>query len=315
MSCRWVSSWSRSSSWAGLNSATCRAISEPIDPPAPVMRTRWPARDRRTALRSVLTVVRPRRSSMRGSRAWRIGAVCSLPAADVADRGQDLHGHPGRLGRAQGPVHQLGRGVGDGQQHLLDGVAIGRGGDVLDAAHDGDADQRQPVAAAVVVEDRHRDEAGHRGAQHLADGLGSGVAAADDRHPQAHAVGAALPGEEPRAGSAGAPMAMVTKAHPTNTTRSGTRSRSDHVPQRAQGDQEDERRSRPTAGPGGPPRCRRSARCGRRGRRPSWRRGARPGRGQEQDEVLPVHGGRAVAEVGDLGHAVGGRRRPGRRGA
>ena len=41
-SCRWVSSWSRSSSAPGRSSATCRAISEPIEPPAPVMRTRRP---------------------------------------------------------------------------------------------------------------------------------------------------------------------------------------------------------------------------------------------------------------------------------
>ena len=142
---------------------------------------------------------------MRGSRAWRMGAVCSLPGGHVAGRRQDLHRHPGGLRRPQRPLDQLGRGIRDGQQHLLDGVAVGGGGDVLDAAHDRDADQRQPVAAAVVVEDGHRDEAGHRGAQHLPDGLGSGVAAADDRHPQADPVRARAARRRAASGSAGHP--------------------------------------------------------------------------------------------------------------
>ncbi len=42
VSCRWVSSWSSRSSCAGPKPATWRAISEPIEPPAPVISTRRP---------------------------------------------------------------------------------------------------------------------------------------------------------------------------------------------------------------------------------------------------------------------------------
>ena len=48
---------------------------------------------------------------MRGSRAWRIGAVSSLPAA-TCGQGKDLHRHPGRLRGPQGPLDELGGGLG-----------------------------------------------------------------------------------------------------------------------------------------------------------------------------------------------------------
>ncbi len=69
---RWVSSLSSRMRRAGSESATCRAISEPIEPPAPVMSTRLPASSRRTASRSVTTSRRPRRSSISRSRTSRI---------------------------------------------------------------------------------------------------------------------------------------------------------------------------------------------------------------------------------------------------
>ena len=78
----------------------------------------------------------------------------------------------------------LRRRVGDGQQHLLEGVAAGRMGDVVDRADDRDADHGQPVGPGVVVEDGHRHQTGPRAPQHLADGRGAGVAAPDHGHPQ-----------------------------------------------------------------------------------------------------------------------------------
>ncbi len=64
VSWRWVSSWSSSTSCAGPNSATWRAISEPIQPPPPVTSTRRPCSSWRTGSRSMSTCSRPSRSSM-----------------------------------------------------------------------------------------------------------------------------------------------------------------------------------------------------------------------------------------------------------
>ena len=160
---RWVSSWSRSTTSAGSKLATWREISEPMEPPAPVISTRLPASERRTASRSVATWVRPRRSSMRGSRAWpTLGGRPHAPD-HLAHPGKDLHGHAGRLGGAQGALHQVAAGRRNGQEHLLDGVAAGGIGDVVDRAHDGHPEQRQAVGRGVVVEDGHRHEPGAAG--------------------------------------------------------------------------------------------------------------------------------------------------------
>ena len=48
----------------------------------------------------------------------------------------------------------------------------------------------------VVVEHGDRRQSGTRAAEHLPDGGGTGVAAPDNRDPQSHALGPALPGEE-----------------------------------------------------------------------------------------------------------------------
>ena len=65
---RCVSSWSRSRTEAGSNRTICRAISAPIDPPAPDTRTRRPRTIAATASRSVVTCCRPSRSSICRSR-------------------------------------------------------------------------------------------------------------------------------------------------------------------------------------------------------------------------------------------------------
>ncbi len=134
---------------------------------------------------------------MRGSRAWRIGAEWGLPAATSFTDGRMFMATPASSEAREGAVDELGSRVRDGQQHLLDGVATGRGGDVLDSPHHRYADERQSVAVPVVVEDRHRHQSGDGSPPHLPDGLGPGVAAADDGHAQTHPTRAALPGEEP----------------------------------------------------------------------------------------------------------------------
>ena len=111
----------------GRSSATWRQISEPIEPPAPVTSTRRPVE--RAA--DGLEVGRHRASGPAGPRCAARGPGGGPPGGcrlveHVLDAGEDLHRHAGRLRGPQGAVDELGGGVGDGQQHLLDGVAAGR---------------------------------------------------------------------------------------------------------------------------------------------------------------------------------------------
>jgi hypothetical protein len=78
----------------------------------------------------------------------------------------------------------------------LDRVAAGRLRDLADVTDHRHAEERQAVGPLVVVEHGDRHQAGSRAAQHLADGRGAGIAAADDRHAEAEALRAALPGEQ-----------------------------------------------------------------------------------------------------------------------
>ena len=165
-------------------SATWRQISEPIEPPAPVTSTRCPSIDRRTDSRSVGTGVRPRRSSIWGSRAWRRAARWFGSSSMSLTPGQDLHRHAGLLRGPQRPVDQLGRRGGDGQEDLLDRVAAGG----LRGSRRCRRPRARPAGTGrgpgVVVEHGDRHEAGPGAAEHLADGGGPGVAAADHGHPQ-----------------------------------------------------------------------------------------------------------------------------------
>ena len=70
-SCRCVSSWSSITSRSGSSAATCLAMTEPIDPPAPVTRTLRPRIRSRTGAGSSWTWARPRRSSIPRSRTSR----------------------------------------------------------------------------------------------------------------------------------------------------------------------------------------------------------------------------------------------------
>ena len=229
-----------------------------------------------------------------------------LAGRHVLDRRQDPHGHTGFLRGTQRAVDELGGRVRNGQQHLLDGVATGGGGDVLDASDHGHADERQAVTVPVVVEDRHRHEAGDGSATHLPDGLGAGVAAADDRHPESHQPRAALPREEPR---------LETQApHRHGHERAADEHdperdplEVDHAPHRTHRREQDDGdggRQQHLPGlldAGVAPDATVEA------EHPVGAEVDHESEDQEQEEVLPVLGGRPVPQVGDLGHAVAGR--------
>ena len=169
-----------------------------MEPPAPVTSTRWDSSDRRTPSRSVATGVRPKRSSMLGSRARRMANMPRAAGDHVVHGGQHLHGDAGCLGRVEHVGDHLRRRVGYGEEHLLEHVAARRGRDVPDAPDDGHSDERHPVHRCVVVEHGDRDQPGVGMADHFAHGRRRIVAAPDDRHPQSVAPRAALPGEDAR---------------------------------------------------------------------------------------------------------------------
>ena len=189
---------------------------------------------------------------MRGSRAWRRAATWAGSSTIVLDAGEDLHRHAGRLGGPQRPLDQLGRRGGDGQQDLLDRVAgRRRPGCRRSPPTTGTPRSERPWARGVVVEDRDRDQAGPGAAQHLADGRGPGVAAADDRHPQAHPLGSPLPGEQPGVEPEDAHARRWRTCTRPPRRWAATRRIRERAPERPEGDQDaegDRRRQQDLAG-------------------------------------------------------------------
>ena len=89
-------------------------------------------------------------------------------------------------------------GLGMARQHLLDLQLLDRCRQVVDGADDRHPHQRESVRALVVVDDGNREHAAAGVAQHATDHGGSGILAADDGHPDAHAAVRTLPAEKAR---------------------------------------------------------------------------------------------------------------------
>ena len=199
-SCRWVSSWSSMTRTSGPKPDTCRQISDPMDPPAPVTRTRRPSSAFLTAAKSVTTSRRPRRSSIRGSRADRTDG-CGRNRS----RCRRCPSGPGRSSsrsrRPRWPGHNARRSTSRGWEWPAApaGSATSRSPRVCRRSiRRPDAHEREPVRALVVVDDGDR--------EHAAAGLRdmprmtarSSILAADHSHPDAHASVGPLPAEQAR---------------------------------------------------------------------------------------------------------------------
>ena len=193
-SCRWVSSWSRRTSRSGPRAATWRAISEPIEPPAPVMSTRRHRRRRgRVHIDARLGPAEQVLDAQVAHAADRRPAV-----EDLADRREHLEGHTGGLGLVGDEAHKVAIGARDGEQDLLGAVL---GDDRRQSG--GGPDDRQPqqlppLLAGVVVDHDHGHQPAVGPGEDLADDQGAGRPGADEG--QAHAValvGGGLPSQQP----------------------------------------------------------------------------------------------------------------------
>ena len=176
--------------------ATWRAISEPIEPPAPVMRTRLPRRSAVTAARSVETCVRPSRSSMRRSRT---SLRVTFPPTSSAGVGSTRIARPAVAAALRQQRDDLLRGVGDREHHLLHVLLRGDPRDVPERAEDLDAVDPPTELARVVVEQPHRRQAGQRVVQHVLHQRRARLAGAEDEDARAGRADdhAASVGEQP----------------------------------------------------------------------------------------------------------------------
>ena len=223
VSCRCVSSRSSSRSWPGLNLATWRAISEPIDPPAPVMRTRRPARECSTASRSVETEVRPRRSSICGSRAWRT-ATCRGRAATMSrTEGSTFMGTPAASAadRARSTSFGSGSGMASSTCWIMKRGAVA--GMSSTAPMTGTPMSERPCSWTLSSKTATgtRPAPGLRIISRTAAAPASRLPITPTRSPVRRAPRCQANSREWKRS---APMAMVRKANPMMTTGTGTRS-------------------------------------------------------------------------------------------
>ena len=184
-SCRWVSSWSSSSSADGPNAATWRLISEPIEPPAPVMSTRLSADQLGDGgevgdhLFAPEQIVDPDLAHVLEPQAG---------ADDLLDRGDDPQGHAGRLGVGRDPLDQLPARRRHREQHLVRFLPGDHGSQIGRVAAHRDPEHLLALHAGVVVDEADRDEAAPVAGQHLPGQRRPGRAGSDQDDPQAALV-------------------------------------------------------------------------------------------------------------------------------
>ena len=126
MSWRCVSSLSSRMSDAGSNSATCRAISEPIDPPAPVIITRRPVEQPTDRLEVGLHLLSP--EQVLDPQVADVAGRDPAPD-DLVDRREDAKVDLHLFAEGGDVAHQFARRGRDRQQHLVDLESLGQRGD------------------------------------------------------------------------------------------------------------------------------------------------------------------------------------------